>query len=140
MKKELIITIVLAAALGACVFLFGGCVPKTTHSSAPIYPGADISEQDIYIIGKLGAMEVKSDCLTCLGCVVMSGPTDCCGKVDGQYYGCIDCFGVTTGEGESASDYYSATKLVDGCYCVNVPISDGDGGYVPAYGCMTNVK
>ncbi len=140
MKKELFVTIVLALALGASVLLLGGCAPKTTHSSAPIYPGADISEQDIFIIAKIGNMEVKSDCLTCLGCVVMSGPADCCGNVDGQYYGCIDCFGVTTGDADTASDYYSATKIADSCYCVNLPLSDGEDGYVPVYGCLMNAK
>lgn len=138
MKKEIFITVVIAAALAACVFLLSGCGGKQAYSNKPIYPGADLSEQDLYILGKLANMEVKSDCLTCIGCISMKGSADCCGNVDGQYFGCVDCTGATASDSDDPLDYYKTVKICDGCYCVNFPLYN-DSKVAPAYGCMTNV-
>ena len=140
MKKELFITAAILAALAACVFVLSGCGGKQTHSNMPIIPGVDISEQDLFVLGKIGNMEVKSDCLTCFGCIAMSGPSDCCGNTDGQYYGCVDCFGVTAGDSDDPFDYFKTTKLCDGCYWVNYPIYSDDNKIQPTYGCATNLE
>ena len=139
MKKEYFITALIISALAACAFLSNGCSSGTTHSSLSICPGASFSEQDLYIYSKLANMEPTSDCLTAIGCAAFQGSRDCCGNTDGKYYGCIDCFGFTASDTDNVMDYYSVSKLCNGCYCVNFPIVESDGDVKPVYGIMTNV-
>ncbi len=119
-KKELIITLVGAAALIGTACFVTGCSGDT----------ATIDE----IASSFFLMEDKSGCLSCFGCVNRSSPADCTGTPKYSYVGCIDCFGITTSEETKPNDISAAVYICNGCYCVNMGAEE-DGKVTPIYGC-----
>lgn len=107
-KKELIITLVGAAALIGTACFVTGCSGNSGNT-------ATIDE----IVSSFYVMDDKSGCLSCLGCVNRSSPAGCTGTPKYSYAGCVDCFGITTSEDTKPDDIHAAVYICNGYYCVN---------------------
>ncbi len=119
-KKELIITLVGAAALIGTACFMTGCSGNTAT--------VDEIARSFYF------MENKSGCLSCFGCVNMSSPADCTGSSEYSYVGCYDCFGITTSEETKPDDINNVVYICNGYYCLNVS-GEEDGKVTATYGC-----
>ena len=140
MKKiiEIILTAAAAVAVVGALLMSCGCKSAEERMFEEM---TGMSYDDALVLTGISSLDMPEGCgslLTCLGCLNMTGGTNCCGQAKASYHGCIDCFGITACRGDSPEDYITIIEGCGGCYIANFAIqSDSADKVMPIYGCYT---
>lgn len=140
-KTEILLTVISAIFVVGCASLSIGCSDNDmkiiTDKIDDIKEVSDISDDidGLNVYADISNMSSKYSCLGLIGCINLSGETDCCGNDKSSFVGCADCFGITESDDKAVNDYYYASSCA-GCYWVSYPTGDEED-IVPVYGCYT---